>query len=139
MRTLVFNTDPAPRALHDRRIFWVENGVVRTKVVMVVGSRPLADMLVEVEDGTSEVDVREAIQAAALVEDWKLANEIVTRYGISACLRCAADVANRPTWRLFWIAKAAGIPLPYRQPKQENESWGEICGTCAIWMMQNYP
>ena len=122
MKTLVFNTDPAPRALHDRRIFWVENGVVRTKVVMVVDPRPLADMLVEFDDGAAETDIREAIQAAAMALDWTLAGEIASRYGLSACLRCAEDVQLRPTWRLHRL----GV----------KGNWGEICGCCALVIIQ---
>jgi hypothetical protein len=82
----------------------------------------LADMLVEVEDGVSETDAREAIQAAALADDWQLGSEIAARYGWVVCLRCAGDVQNRPTWRLHRL----GI----------KGNWGEICGSCALAIIQ---
>jgi len=129
MKSLVLQTD-APRSfeLSWKRVFWTTVGPrgieVQSTLVLVAPSRTLADMLVETDDGASEFDVREAIQAAALADDWKLANEIVTRYGISACLRCAADVSNRPTWRL------------HRLVRERKDCWGEICGSCAIVMKE---
>lgn len=117
MKTLVFNTEMAPRPLEAKRIYYIDGREVRSKLVLISKPRALAEMLAEFDDGTSEADIREAIQAAALAEDWKLANEIATRYGLSACLRCGADVAERPTWRLYRLGF--------------NGNWGEICGTCA--------
>lgn len=118
MRTLVFSTDAAPRVLETRTVFYVEGREIRSKVLLITKPPSLGDTLVEFDDGADEADIREAIQAAALALDWTLANEIATRYGLSACLRCGEDVAARPTWR----AHRLGI----------EGNWGEICGTCAL-------
>lgn len=41
-------------------------------------------------DGVTHDAIRDAIQAAALADDWKLAYEIACRYGWkSVCIRCA--------------------------------------------------
>lgn len=118
MRSFVLDTDCAPRRLEHKRVFYVEGREVRTKVVLVSRRPTLAEMLTEVDDGTHEEEIREAIQAAALADDYALANEIATRYQLSACLRCGDNVADRPTWR----AHRLGI----------EGNWGEICGSCAV-------
>ncbi len=119
MKTLVFNTDQ-PHVLTTKEIFWVERGKPRSAVVLI--TQPAALTIDEHDDGTDEAEIREAIQAAAFAEDWTLAYEIVQRYGLSACLRCAVDVAQRPTWRLHRF----GI----------KNNWGEICGSCAVTMLK---
>jgi len=41
------------------------------------------------EGGVLHDDIRDAIQAAALADDWRLAYEIANRYGWKVCVRCA--------------------------------------------------
>jgi hypothetical protein len=131
VKTLVFQTDRlGPRELVPKRIFWVklgsfyQGGRLEMTSTVVLSTPPLrlADMLVEIEDGVTEIDAREAIQAAALALDWTLAGEIAARYGWVVCLRCASDVQNRPTWRLHRL----GI----------KGNWSEICGSCAVEMLE---
>jgi hypothetical protein len=130
MKTLVFQTDRpiSPVELVAKRVHWFRNfGLYDSRLetgTSFVIARPaprLADMLVEIEDGVSDADAREAIQAAALALDWQLGSEIAARYGWVVCLRCADDVQNRPTWRLYRL----GI----------KGNWGEICGSCALAML----
>lgn len=120
MKSFVFNTEQ-PRVLITKEIFWVEDGKPRSGTVLISQPAPLAAMVDEYEDGTDEAEIREAIQAAALAEDWELAFEIAQRYSISACLRCGVDVSQRPTWRLHRL----GI----------KGNWGEVCGSCAVTML----
>jgi hypothetical protein len=119
MKTFVFNT-AQPRVMTTKEIFWVEDGKPRSGVVLISQPPPL--VLDEHDDGTNEVEIRDAIAAAAYAEDWTLAFEIVQRYGLSACLRCGIDVSLRPAWR----AHRFGI----------TGNWGEICGSCAVIMLE---
>lgn len=122
MKTLVFDTAVAPSELTPKRVFYVEGREVRSKIVLVSQPKMLAAMLTEFDDGAQEEDIREAVQAAALADDWTLAFEIATRYGLAMCLRCGTDVAARPTWRLHRL----GV----------RGNWGEICGSCAVIMRE---
>jgi hypothetical protein len=135
MKTLVFQTDALqtnalrPVELVTKRVHWFKNfGLYDNRLeagasfVIVRPTPRLADMLVEIEDGVTEADAREAIQAAALADDWQLGSEIAARYGWVVCLRCADDVQHRPTWRLYRF----GI----------KGNWGEICGSCAVTMIR---
>ena len=129
MKSLVFQTDaPIRRELVVKRVYWTEvtpHGIeVQSKTVLESPPRTLADMLVETDDGAEEADIREAIQAAALADDWLLAESLATRYGLVVCLRCASDIQNRPSWRL------------HRLVKNRKDCWGEICGSCAISMLE---
>jgi hypothetical protein len=119
-------------------VFWTKqtpHGIeVCSKIVLEVPRRRLADMLVEVDDGASETDVCEAIQAAALADDWALADEIARRYGLVVCLRCASDMRYRPSWRLrhllrsqYDVAADALVRIP---------GWGEVCGSCAVEILE---
>jgi hypothetical protein len=132
----VFQTDvPHQHALAVKRVYWTEvtpHGIeVQSKVVIETPRRMLAEMLVEVDDGASEEDTRAAIQAAALADDWATADEIARRYSLVVCLRCAADVATRPTWRLHHLLRhlrdVDDAPI-------SNADWGEVCGPCAVEM-----
>lgn len=118
MKTFAFDTGALPRVLTVKRVFWVDRGQTYEKVLLVSAPAPIGATLTEIDDGTEEHEIREAIQAAAIACDWALAYEIVTRYGLSACIRCAADVSQRPTWR----AHRFGI----------KDNWGEVCGECAV-------
>ena len=134
MKTLVFHTDKGLplRPLRMKRIFWVERAnsydpygrlEVKSTVVLSTPPRPLAEMLTEVEDGAHETDVRAAIQAAALADDWRLAESFATRYGLVICLRCATDMQYRPGLRL---SRLLGL----------RDCWGEVCGSCAVEMLE---
>lgn len=136
MKSLVFQTDAPNRyeleLREQRRLVPGSNGrglEVEMRLVLDVPRRPLASMLVEVDDGTTEIDVRAAIQAATLGDNWMLADEIARRYGLVVCLRCADDVATRPTWRLSRLARAIED-----LNKIEIPAWGEVCGSCAVVM-----
>lgn len=100
-----------------------DRGITFEERTVLVSTPPaLSEMFTEVDDGAVEADIREAIQAAALATDWALANEIATRYSLAVCLRCAADVAYRPTWRLHRL----GV----------KNNWGEVCGSCALKIIE---
>jgi len=121
MKTFVFDIDQ-PRVLITKEIFWVENGKPHSRIVMI--SQPALLTLEGYDDGTHEAEIREAIQAASYADDWALAYEFVQRYGLSACLRCGVDVSQRPTWRLHRL----GI----------KDNWGEICGSCAVILREDF-
>lgn len=136
MKSLVFQTDTARRhALvtreHHRLVAGPRGLEFKSQVIIETPRRTLAEMLVEVDDGASESDTRAAIQAAAMAEDWATGDEIARRYGLVVCLRCAADVGERPTWRLHHLLKHI-----YEEIDTERiPSWGEVCGPCAVDML----
>lgn len=138
MKSLVFQTDAAPRhTLDTRQRYQLVPGPrgleYKAQIVIDTPRRKLAEMLVEVDDGASEEDTRAAIQAAAMAEDWATGDEIARRYGLVVCLRCAADVGERPTWRLHHLLKHI-----YEEDEIDEEripGWGEVCGPCAVDML----
>jgi hypothetical protein len=135
MKTFVFDTGALPRVLNTKQIYWIEDGKTTSKVLLVSTPAPIGATLTEIDDGTEEREIREAIQAAALACDWALAYEIVTRYGLSACLRCGEDVSQRPTWRLQNFSRMM-CAMKYTFQTPEVAGWGEICGGCAAKMLK---
>lgn len=138
MKSLVFQTDAvSPYELELREQHKLVTGPrgleVRKRVVLSIPRRTLASMLSEVDDGTHLDDIREAIKAAALADNWALANEIAQRYGLIVCLSCAEDVQQRPTWRLHRLMQMLRDDQP-----TNTADWGEICGSCAVKLKEMY-
>jgi hypothetical protein len=139
MKSLVFQTDATTYELglqEQHKLVTGPRGLeVRTRVVLIVPRRTLTSMLTEVDDGTQEDDIREAIKAASLADNWTLASEIAQRYGLVVCLACAADVGQRPTWRLHRLMRE--LRDLDNQPAFAAD-WGEICGSCAVQLKEQY-
>jgi len=72
------------------------------------------------EGGLSREDIRDAIQAAALADDWRLADEIATRYGWDdICRKCAIEPAT------------TGITVERIQVQDSTVvSEAAVCGAC---------
>lgn len=129
MKSLVFHTDTLiARAIEPKLVHWVVQGPrgpeVRSKMVLVTSPPTLVEMLREVDDGLEEIDVRDAVAAASLAGDWKLAESLAARYSLQICLRCAADMANRPGVHLATLIDI-------------EDCWGEVCGGCAVKMIED--
>jgi hypothetical protein len=63
-------------------------------------------------DGATKRDVLAAIQAAGLVENYTLTEQLRVRYNLLVCVRCASADATVPFHNL-------------------RDSWGSVCEPCA--------
>jgi hypothetical protein len=136
LKVRVFDTSLA-RTLDTKRIDWVENGVPTFKVVLVSRPPMMSDTLIEIEDGVTIANVREAIQAAALAYDWHLASEIAGRYELVVCLRCSVDLPNVTQRGVSkWIhpvllEREVGL---YKKP--EIYTVGNVCNPCHLALIE---
>lgn len=105
-------------------VFGPHGMTFETRTVLISTPPTLVEMLCEVDDGAVEADIRDAIAAAALADDWVLADSLARQYGLVVCLRCATDMHHRPGWRA------------HRLIKNLQNCWGEICGSCAVGMLE---
>jgi hypothetical protein len=126
MKFCVLRTDVRAHDLSVRRLLAAVQGpqglAYEEKVLLISTPPKLAEMLDVTDDGANESDVRDAIAAAALADDWLLADSLARQYSLVVCLRCATDMQHRPGWRL------------YRLIPERTDCWGEVCGSCAVEM-----